>query len=180
MIENIDIGGPSMLRSAAKNFNNVAVIPSSNFYDQLINELNTNNGATSLDFRKTMANETFNETAFYDSLIANWMSNQNNIKFSQKKTIPGRLIQKLRYGENPHQESCVFEIVNENKGFSNLRQIQGKDLSHRHKVEVSCDRIFVQFQGFSPKNPFDRESQPGFEAALRPSLANDSFPEYFP
>ena len=147
MIENIDIGGPSMLRSAAKNFNNVTVIPSSNFYDQLINELNTNNGATSLDFRKTMANETFNETAFYDSLIANWMSNQNNIKFSQKKTIPGRLIQKLRYGENPHQESCVFEIVNENKGFSNLKQVQGKELSHNNYLD--------SFNAYSLVNDFN-------------------------
>ncbi len=147
MIENIDIGGPSMLRSAAKNFKDVTVIPSSSFYKELIEELKSNDGATSLDFRKKMANETFNETAFYDSLIANWMNNQNNIKFPQKKTIPGKLIKKLRYGENPHQESCVFEIVNENKGFSNLKQVQGKELSHNNYLD--------SFNAYSLVNDFN-------------------------
>ena len=74
MIENIDIGGPSMLRSAAKNFSDVTVISSINYYDDLIKELNIHGGATSIEFRKKIANETFNETAYYDSLISNWFS----------------------------------------------------------------------------------------------------------
>ena len=79
---------------------------------------------------------TFSETAYYDSLISNWMSEQNGIKFLDKKTIPGKILQKLRYGENPHQESRVFEIVNNKKGFSNLNQIQGKELSHNNYLEL--------------------------------------------
>ena len=82
MIENIDIGGPSMLRSAAKKtFLILTVISSINYYDDLIKELNIHGGATSIEFRKKMANETFNETAYYDSLISNWFSKENKIKF---------------------------------------------------------------------------------------------------
>ena len=136
MIENIDIGGPSMLRSSSKNFKNVTVLPSVKYYDDFIKELSLNDGSTSLEFRKKMATITFSETAYYDSLISNWMSEQNNIKFLDKKTIPGKIIQKLRYGENPHQESRVYEITNGKKGFSNLKQIQGKELSHNNYLDA--------------------------------------------
>ena len=117
MIENIDIGGPSMLRSSSKNFKHVTVVPSPKYYNEFMEELNANKGSTSLEFRKKMSAITFSETAYYDSLISNWMSDQNNIKFLDKKTFAGKKIQKLRYGENPHQESSVYEVVNNKKGF---------------------------------------------------------------
>ena len=135
MIENIDIGGPSMLRSSAKNFKHVTVIPSPAHYQEFLDEFNKNQGSTTLEFRKKMSSITFSETAYYDSLIANWMLKQNNIKFSNKKTIAGKLTQKLRYGENPHQESSVYEVINNNNGFSNLKQIQGKELSHNNYLD---------------------------------------------
>lgn len=151
MIENIDIGGPSMLRSSSKNFKHVTVLPSPKYYEEFINEVKQNNGATTLEFRKRMSSITFSETAYYDSLIANWMSEQNNIKFLDKKTIPGKMIQKLRYGENPHQESSVFEIINNKKGFSNLNQIQGKELSHNNYLD--------SFNAYSLVNDFNQNDK---------------------
>ena len=151
MIENIDIGGPSMLRSSAKNFKHVTVLPSVRFYKEFLDQLVENNGSTTIEFRKKMANETFNETAYYDSLISNWMQDINQIKYPEKKTIPGKLVQKLRYGENPHQESCVYEITNNKKGFSNLLQLQGKELSHNNYLD--------SFNAYSLVNDFDQNEK---------------------
>ena len=135
MIENIDIGGPSMLRSAAKNFSDVTVVSSINYYDDLIKELNVHGGATSIEFRKKMANETFNETAYYDSLISNWFSKENKIKFPNKKTISGKLVGKLRYGENPHQTGALYSVIN-NNNFSNFDQLMGKEMSYNNYLDA--------------------------------------------
>ena len=151
MIENIDIGGPSMLRSSAKNFKHVTVIPSTAHYQEFLDEFNKNQGSTTLEFRKKMSSITFSETAYYDSLIANWMLEQNNIKFSNKKTIAGKLTQKLRYGENPHQESSVYEVINNNNGFSNLKQIQGKELSHNNYLD--------SFNAYTLVNDFENNAK---------------------
>jgi len=151
MIENIDIGGPSMLRSSAKNFKHVTVIPSTAHYQEFLDEFNKNQGSTTLEFRKKMSSITFSETAYYDSLIANWMLKQNNIKFSNKKTIAGKLTQKLRYGENPHQESSVYEVINNNNGFSNLKQVQGKELSHNNYLD--------SFNAYTLVNDFENNAK---------------------
>ena len=135
LIENIDIGGPSMLRSSAKNFKHVTVLPSTKYYEEFITIMKKNNGSIDLNFRTKMANETFNETAYYDSMIANWMNQINQNKFSEKKVMGGKLTAKLRYGENPHQESAVYETPNNEPGFSNLIQLQGKELSHNNYLD---------------------------------------------
>ena len=98
IIENIDVGGPTMVRAAAKNYNDVTVITSLNQYDELINELKKNHGCTTLEFRKKMSQEAFSETAYYDSLIANYFNKINNNYFPQKKIFHSKLIKKLRYG----------------------------------------------------------------------------------
>ena len=85
IIENIDIGGPSLVRAAAKNYNDVAVITSPSQYDNFIIELNKNKGATSLNFRKKMSEEAFSETAYYDAIISNYFNNINNNQFPKKK-----------------------------------------------------------------------------------------------
>ena len=112
IIENIDIGGPTMVRAAAKNYNDVTVITSSNQYEELIDELNKNKGATSLKFREQMASKAFGLTAYYDSIISNWFNNQLGIKFPEKYTIPGKILENLRYGENPHQKASLYGISN--------------------------------------------------------------------
>ena len=108
IIENIDIGGPTMVRAAAKNYNDVTVITSNNQYADLINELNINNGKTSLKFRERMSQLAFTETAYYDALISNYFNNISNTHFPEKKIFYGNLVEKLRYGENPHQQSAIY------------------------------------------------------------------------
>jgi len=100
IIENIDIGGPTMARAAAKNYNDVTVITSLNQYDELIKELNSNNGFTSLTFRQKMSEEAFSETAYYDALISNYFNKFLNNSFPKKKIFFSNLIEKKRYGEN--------------------------------------------------------------------------------
>ena len=108
IIENIDIGGPTLVRAAAKNYNDVTVITSVEQYPDLIEQINSNKGFTSLEFRKKMSRLAFTETAYYDSLIANYFNEISNIDFPQKKVAHFNLIEKLRYGENPHQKSAIY------------------------------------------------------------------------
>ena len=132
IIEKIDIGGPAMVRAAAKNYNDVTVITSATQYSELINELKTNNGSTSLSFRKKMSQIAFGETAYYDSVIANYFNNILKNNFPQKKILYGNLIEKLRYGENPHQESGIYSKDN-NLG---LIKIHGKQLSYNNYNDI--------------------------------------------
>ena len=132
IIENIDIGGPAMVRAAAKNYNDVTVITSLNQYDELINELKKNDGSTSLEFRKKMAQEAFSETAYYDSLVADYFNKINNTYFPQKKIFHSELIKKLRYGENPHQKSAIYSLDNS----LNLNQLHGKQLSYNNFSDI--------------------------------------------
>ena len=132
IIENIDIGGPTMVRAAAKNFNDVTIITSPNQYSELISQLKSYKGSTTLEFRKKMSQEAFSETAYYDSVISNYFSKISKIHFPQKKIIHGNLIEKLRYGENPHQESAIYS-----EG-SNLQinKIHGKKLSYNNYNDI--------------------------------------------
>ena len=132
IIENIDIGGPTMVRAAAKNYNDVTVITSTEQYSDLINELKINKGTTSLKFRKKMSQLAFNETAYYDSVISNYFNNTSNIYFPQKKIFHGNLIEKLRYGENPHQESAIYS---QNKNLK-INKIHGKQLSYNNYNDI--------------------------------------------
>ena len=132
IIENIDIGGPAMVRAAAKNYDDVTVITSDKQYEELIYQLKNNNGSTSLDFRKKMSEEAFSETGFYDSLIANYFNKLSFNKFPNKKLITGNLVEKLRYGENPHQEGALYSYNNS----LNLKQISGKKLSYNNYNDI--------------------------------------------
>ena len=133
IIENIDIGGPTMVRSAAKNYNDVTVITSPNQYAELISEIKNNNGSTSLSFRKKMSLEAFSETAYYDAIISNYFNNINHNPFPKKKIIYGNLIEKLRYGENPHQQSAIYSKSNN----LHIKQIHGKQLSYNNYNDIS-------------------------------------------
>ena len=131
IIENIDIGGPTLVRAAAKNFKNVAIITNKGEYSNLIDELKRHNGKTTLKFRETLSSKAFGLTAYYDSMIANWFNTKLDIKFPERKTIFGRKYKKLRYGENPHQESSIYVSDYDDKqlGFT---QLNGKELSYNN------------------------------------------------
>ena len=128
IIENIDIGGPTMVRAAAKNFKNVTIITNRNDYGALIEELDTLKGKTSLKFRELMSSKAFGLTAYYDAMIANWFNTKLKIQFPERKTIFGRRLQKLRYGENPHQQGSIY-ISDYNDKQLGFDQINGKGLS---------------------------------------------------
>ena len=131
IIENIDIGGPTMVRSAAKNFKNVLIITNKNDYSDLINEIKKNNGSTSLNFREYMSSKAFGLTAYYDAMIANWFNKKLNINFPERKTLFGRRYKTLRYGENPHQKGTIY-INNYNDKELGLKQLSGKELSYNN------------------------------------------------
>lgn len=124
IIENIDIGGPAMVRSAAKNFAYKTVITDASQYQELKAELEKHNGATSFDFRKAMMTEAFKNIADYDAAIANYFT--KNSAFS----LRGELKQALRYGENAHQQAAVYSASN--SGIVNAKQLQGKELSYNN------------------------------------------------
>ena len=145
LIEYIDIGGPSLIRAAAKNFNDVTVISNINDYTQLVKELKINKGSTSIKFRKFMSAKAFNSTAYYDSVISNWFNNQLNIKFPEKETLHGKLKEKLKYGENPHQEGSLYESAN-NLG---IEKIYGKELGYNNYNDIySALRILDTFKKY--------------------------------
>ena len=131
IIENIDIGGPTMVRAAAKNFKNVAIITNKNDYKELINEINKFKGHTSIKFREFMSSKAFGLTAYYDAMIANWFNKKLNIKFPERKTIFGRKYKQLRYGENPHQNGSLY-ISNFDDKRMNLKLLGGKELSYNN------------------------------------------------
>jgi len=132
IIENIDIGGPAMVRAAAKNYNDVTVITNCNQYKELSNQLISNKGGTTLDFRQKMSELAFTETAYYDAIISNYFNSQSKILFPQKKIFFGNLIENLRYGENPHQNAAIYSI---NKKLS-LNQLHGKQLSYNNYNDI--------------------------------------------
>jgi phosphoribosylaminoimidazolecarboxamide formyltransferase / IMP cyclohydrolase len=132
IIENIDVGGPTMVRAAAKNYNDVTVITSSNQYNELIEEIENNRGFTSLKFRERMSLEAFSETAYYDAVISNYLNKIKKNYFPKKKIIYGNLIEKLRYGENPHQKSAIYSKTTS----SNIKQIHGKQLSYNNYNDI--------------------------------------------
>ena len=145
IIENIDIGGPALARAAAKNYKDVTVITNPDQYNNLINEINKNKGGTSLNFRQKMSEEAFSETAYNESLISNYFNKFNNNEFPKKKTIYGNLIEKLRYGENPHQKSAIYSLEKK----LNIQQIHGKKLSYNNYNDIFSA---LSISKFFPKN----------------------------
>ena len=131
IIENIDIGGPTMVRAAAKNFKNVTIITNKDDYKYLIDEMEKNRGSSTLKFRELMSSKAFGLTAYYDAMIANWFNKKLNIDFPERKTIFGRRLQKLRYGENPHQQSSIYVNDYNDKELS-YTQIHGRELSYNN------------------------------------------------
>ncbi len=132
IVEKIDVGGPTMVRSAAKNYKDVTVVTSSEQYAELIDELNKFKGSTSLEFREKLSRIAFAETAYYDSVISDYFNKITNTNFPKKRVLHGNLINTLRYGENPHQESGIYSRKSE----MDIKQIHGKQLSYNNYNDI--------------------------------------------
>ena len=131
-IENIDIGGPAMIRAAAKNHQFVTVITEASDYGFFLDEFETNKGCTSLNFRKKMAYRAYLHTAGYDASISSWMSEQEKEDHPKKMIEVGSLVQSLRYGENPHQRAAFYTDNSSSFGVGSAFQHQGKELSYNN------------------------------------------------
>ena len=136
IIENIDIGGPSMLRSAAKNFNDVAVVTDINDYAKILEELEQ--GGISYETRRALAIKVFNTTASYDAAIANYFNKKDNL-VPEKLTLSYKLQDSLRYGENPHQKAYHYvQDNNESYALQNAEQLHGKEMSYNNIQDASA------------------------------------------
>ena len=136
IIENIDIGGPSMLRSAAKNFNDVAVVTDINDYDRVLSELEQ--GGITYGTRRALAIKVFNTTASYDAAIANYFNKKDNL-VPEKLTLSYKLQDSLRYGENPHQKAYHYvQDNNESYALQNAVQLHGKEMSYNNIQDASA------------------------------------------
>lgn len=129
-IENIDIGGPAMIRASAKNHDFVTIITSADDYSDVIENLNTHNGSTTLALRRKLAAKAFSLTSYYDSRISNWL--RDTAETPTHITFGGTLKQTLRYGENPHQSSALYVDGSNRPGVATAKQVQGKELSYNN------------------------------------------------
>ena len=128
-IENIDIGGPAMIRAAAKNHADVAVVVEPADYARLLKELDDHNGHTSLPLRRALAQKAYARTAAYDAAISNWLADEIGEATPGYRAFGGKLVQAMRYGENPHQSAAFYALPESRFGVASARQVQGKHLS---------------------------------------------------
>ncbi len=153
VIENIDIGGPSMVRSAAKNHAYVTILTDPSDYATLLAELEETGGASRLAFRKAMAAKAFAATAAYDAMISQWFAVVDQQEtFPQMLSVNGRRAEELRYGENPHQRAALYLPVGPHiKGIAQGTQIQGKELSYNNYADADAAfELAAEFRGQAP------------------------------
>ena len=139
-IENIDIGGPAMVRASAKNFEWTAIVVNPKRYDDILGQLK-HNGCIEYSLRKELAGEAFSHTGYYDSLISRWFAKQNDIEFPEQISLPYKADQALRYGENPHQKAFLYGNFT-----SIFHQLHGKELSYNNIMDIdAASRIVLEF-----------------------------------
>ncbi|MBN3876777.1 MULTISPECIES: bifunctional phosphoribosylaminoimidazolecarboxamide formyltransferase/IMP cyclohydrolase [unclassified Nostoc] len=139
-VEQIDIGGPAMLRASSKNFAHLAVLCDPAQYDEYLQELHQNNGVASLEFRQKAALKGFSHTASYDRAIASYLAE------AEQYTLSGTQLQSLRYGENPHQSAAWYKTGTTPTGWAAATKLQGKELSYNNLVDLeAARRIIAEF-----------------------------------
>jgi phosphoribosylaminoimidazolecarboxamide formyltransferase/IMP cyclohydrolase len=150
-IENIDIGGPAMTRSAAKNHDWVTVVVDPEDYAAVLADMAANKGAVGADLRRRLAQTAFARTAAYDAVISNWFAQQLDDKETppRRRALAGHLRQKLRYGENPHQQAAFYVTGEKRFGVSTITQLQGKELSYNNINDT--DAAYELVAEFDPK-----------------------------
>ena len=186
-IENIDIGGPAMIRAAAKNHEDVAVVVEARDYQAVLDELAANNGATTPALRRRLAAKAYARTAAYDAAISNWFAKELQIEAPDYRAVGGRLIQPLRYGENPHQTAAFYATPEKRAGIATARQLQGKELSYNNINDT--DAAYECVAEFDPKrtaacvivkhaNPCGVAEGPDLVTAYRRAFACDTQSPY--
>jgi phosphoribosylaminoimidazolecarboxamide formyltransferase / IMP cyclohydrolase len=147
-VENIDIGGPAMIRAAAKNYNDVVVVVDPGDYQLLLAEMTAHGGATARELRQKLAQKAFARTAVYDSAISNWLAQEMNLSAPPYRAFGGTLAMSLRYGENPHQSAAFYRSGDHRHGVATARQVQGKELSYNNLNDT--DAAFELVAEFDP------------------------------
>jgi phosphoribosylaminoimidazolecarboxamide formyltransferase/IMP cyclohydrolase len=182
-VENIDIGGPAMIRAAAKNHADVAVVVEPEDYAALLAELGAHGGATTLALRKKLAAKAYARTASYDAAISNWFARELKDDAPTFRAFGGRLAEALRYGENPHQSAAFYRSPDLRAGVATARQVQGKQLSYNNINDT--DAAYECVAEFDPKrtaavaiikhaNPCGVAEAGNIVEAYRKALACDS------
>ena len=147
-IENIDIGGPAMIRAAAKNHAGVTVVVDAADYRTVLDEIEANGGATTLETRRALAAKAYARTGAYDAAISAWFAQELGETSPDFRAFGGRLIQSLRYGENPHQAASFYGTADAREGVATARQVQGKELSYNNINDT--DAAFECAAEFAP------------------------------
>ena len=182
-VENIDIGGPAMIRAAAKNHADVAVVVEPDDYAAVLAELTQHSGATTLALRKKLAAKAYARTAAYDAAISNWFAQTLDDPAPAFRAFGGKLAEALRYGENPHQSAAFYRAPEHRFGVATARQVQGKQLSYNNINDT--DAAYECVAEFDPKpaaavaiikhaNPCGVAEGASLAEAYRKALACDS------
>ena len=160
-IENIDIGGPAMIRAAAKNHHFVAVVTDPADYSALLDQLRSNDGATTLTYRQKLAQAAYARTAAYDTAVSNWLAGEFNQPFPKQRSFAGTLAQNLRYGENPHQSAAFYVDGSRRDGVATARQWQGKELSYNNINDTDAAfELIAEFRGQGPACAIIKHANP--------------------
>ncbi len=157
-IENIDIGGPAMLRASAKNYAHLTVLSNPDRYHDYLTELTQNNGQASIEFRQARALETFQHTATYDAAIAGYLAEQAGETVNYQ--LSGQSLQSLRYGENPHQPAAWYQTGATPSGWTNAKILQGKELSYNNLVDLEAARRIIAEFGDTPAATIIKHNNP--------------------
>jgi phosphoribosylaminoimidazolecarboxamide formyltransferase / IMP cyclohydrolase len=160
-IENIDIGGPAMIRAAAKNHRFVAVVTDPADYAGLLDQMRAHDGATSFAFRQKLALGAYARTAAYDAAVSGWMAGALGQPFPAHRAFGGALAQKLRYGENPHQKAAFYTDGSGREGVASAKQWQGKELSYNNINDTDAAfELVAEFAGAGPACAIIKHANP--------------------
>jgi phosphoribosylaminoimidazolecarboxamide formyltransferase / IMP cyclohydrolase len=180
-VENIDVGGPAMIRGAAKNHDSVTVVVEPSDYDRVLEDIAANNGATTLALRKALAAKAYARTAAYDAAISNWFAREIGSVAPEYRAFGGKLGQALRYGENAHQTAALYLSAESRVGVATARQLQGKELSYNNINDTDAAfELVSEFDKNAPAvaiikhaNPCGVATGSSLSEAYRKALASD-------
>jgi phosphoribosylaminoimidazolecarboxamide formyltransferase / IMP cyclohydrolase len=170
-IEKIDIGGPTLIRAAAKNYQYLTILSNPDRYEQYLAEYEKSNGEVSLEFRQQMAGEAFAHTNNYDRAISTYFANLNQSALGDSYSISGTKVQSLRYGENPHQPAAWYQTGTVKSGWAAAHKLQGKELSYNNLIDLeAARRIITEFDPAEPAAAVLKHTNP-CGAAIGSTLA---------